>query len=135
MRWLGNSEYGMSGMTLDYLIDTNILISLFNQELAQPVPNGAVGYSIITAIEVLSLKGISSQEETLIRSSLDYLVQVSLDGAIAEKTIQLRQQYRLKVPDAIIVASAWQCGAVLITNDRQLAKINQVETLALTIKA
>ncbi len=122
-------------MTLDYLIDTNILISLFNQELAQPVPNGAVGYSIITAIEVLSLKGISSQEETLIRSSLDYLVQVSLDGAIAEKTIQLRQQHSLKVPDAIIVASAWECEAVLITNDRQLAKISQVETLALTIKA
>ena len=35
-------------MKLDYLIDTNILISLFNQELTQPVPNGTIGYSVIT---------------------------------------------------------------------------------------
>lgn len=34
-------------MKLDYLIDTNIFISLFNQELTQPVPNGNIGYSVI----------------------------------------------------------------------------------------
>jgi predicted nucleic acid-binding protein len=118
-------------MKLDYLIDTNILISLFNQELVQPIPSGDIGYSIITMIEVLSLKGLSSEAEVLIRSSLEYLVQVSLNAVIVEKTIQLRKQYRVKVPDAIIVASAWDCKAVLITNDRQLSKISQVETLSL----
>jgi hypothetical protein len=57
-------------MKLDYLIDSNILISLFNEELIQPIPNGNIGYSIITAIEILSFKGLSSEQEGLIRSGL-----------------------------------------------------------------
>ncbi|WP_335098047.1 type II toxin-antitoxin system VapC family toxin [Nostoc sp.] len=122
-------------MKMDYLIDTNILISLFNQELTQPVPNGTIGYSVITNIEVLSFKGLSSQEESLIRSSLQGLVQVYLSTTIAEKTIQLWRQYSLKMPDAIIVASAWECDAVLITNDKQLSKISQVKVLSLPVES
>ena len=62
MLQLGNNKLGVSGMKLDYLIDTNIFISLFNQELTQPIPNGKIGYSVITAIEILSFKGLSLQE-------------------------------------------------------------------------
>ena len=95
-------------MKLDYLIDTNIFISLFNQELTQPIPNGKIGYSVITAIEILSFKGLSLQEENLIHSTLKTLTEVSLDATIAEKkTIQLRRKYSLKMPDAVILASAW----------------------------
>lgn len=122
-------------MKLDYLIDTNILISMFNQELAEPVPNGNIGYSVITSIELLSFKGLSLQEENLIRSSLESLIEISLDTPIAEKTIQLRRQYNLKMPDAIILASAWESEAVLITNDKQLSKIEQVQVIALGIKS
>ena len=39
-------------MKPEYLIDTNILISLFNDELAEPIPDGNIGYSIITEIDV-----------------------------------------------------------------------------------
>lgn len=122
-------------MKLDYLIDTNILISMFNQELAEPVPNGNIGYSVITSIELLSFKGLSLQEENLIRLSLESLIEISLDTPIAEKTIQLRRQYNLKMPDAIILASAWESEAVLITNDKQLSKIEQVQVIALGIKS
>jgi predicted nucleic acid-binding protein len=122
-------------MKLDYLIDTNILISMFNQELAQPVPNGNIGYSVITSIELLSFKGLSLQEENLIRSSLQSLIEISLDTPIAEKTIQLRRQYNLKMPDAVILASAWESKAVLITNDKQLSKIEQVQVISLGIKS
>jgi predicted nucleic acid-binding protein len=122
-------------MKLDYLIDTNILISLFNQELTQPIPNGNIGYSVITSIEILSFKGLSLQEENLVRSNLKTLIEVSLDTNIAEKTIQLRRKYSLKMPDAIILASAWECEAVLITNDKQLSKINEVQVLSLPTKS
>lgn len=121
-------------MKLDYLIDTNILISLFNQELTQPIPNGNIGYSVITSIEILSFKGLSLQEENLVRSNLKTLIEVSLDTNIAEKTIQLRRKYSLKMPDAIILASAWECEAVLITNDKQLSKISEVQVLSLPTK-
>lgn len=101
----------------------------------EPIPNGNIGYSIITAIEVLSFKGLSSEKENIIRSSLLCLVQVALNETIAEKTIQLRQQYSLKIPDAIIAASAWDCGATLITNDQQLSKVSQIQILSLVINS
>lgn len=122
-------------MKLDYLIDTNIFISLFNQELIQPIPNGNIGYSAITSIEILSFKGLSSQEDNLIRSTLKTLIEVSLDTTIAEKTIQLRRKYSLKMPDAVILASAWECAAVLITNDKQLFKISEVQVISLPTKS
>lgn len=122
-------------MKLDYLIDTNILISLFNQELTQPIPNGNIGYSVITSIEILSFKGLSSQEDNLIRSTLKTLIEVSLDTTIAEKTIRLRRKYSLKMPDAVILASTWECAAVLITNDKQLSKISEVQVISLPTKS
>jgi predicted nucleic acid-binding protein len=85
MLQLGNNKLGVSGMKLDDLIDTNIFISLFNQELTQPIPNGKIGYSVITAIDILSFKGLSLQEENLIHSTLKNLTEVSLDATIAEK--------------------------------------------------
>ena len=118
-------------MKLDYLIDTNIFISLFNDELAEPIPDGNLGYSIITEIELLSFSGLSKNEETLIRTSLKTLFQIAINATIAEKTIQLRRKYSLKTPDAIILASAWEHEAILLTNDRQLAKINEVKIISL----
>jgi len=121
-------------MKLDYLIDTNILVSLFNDELTEPIPDGELGYSIITEIELLSFTGLEKDEETLIRTNLKTLSQIPLTASIAEKTIQLRRQYRLKTPDAIVVASAWECEAILLSNDRQLAQINEIQIFALETK-
>lgn len=55
-------------MKLDYLIDTNILVSLFNDELTESIPDGELGYSIITEIELLSFIGLEKDEKTLIRT-------------------------------------------------------------------
>lgn len=118
-------------MKLDYLIDTNILISLFNDELSEPIPNGSLGYSIITEIELRSFSRLGKDEEILIQTSLKNLSQILLTADIAEKSIQLRRQYRLKTPDAIIVASAWDCEAILLSNDRQLAQIDEIQVLSL----
>ncbi|EAZ94089.1 hypothetical protein CY0110_19877 [Crocosphaera chwakensis CCY0110] len=127
----------MNGMKLDYLIDTNIFISLFNDQLSEPIPDSQLGYSIITKIELLSFTSLSEEEEKLIRTSLKSLSEISLNSNIAdiaEKTIQLRQKYNLKIPDAIIVSSAWETQSILITNDQQLKKINEIEIISLGTK-
>ncbi|WP_035798237.1 type II toxin-antitoxin system VapC family toxin [Crocosphaera chwakensis] len=124
-------------MKLDYLIDTNIFISLFNDQLSEPIPDSQLGYSIITKIELLSFTSLSEEEEKLIRTSLKSLSEISLNSNIAdiaEKTIQLRQKYNLKIPDAIIVSSAWETQSILITNDQQLKKINEIEIISLGTK-
>jgi predicted nucleic acid-binding protein len=122
-------------MKLDYLIDSNIFILLLNDQLAELIPEGSLGYSIITKIEILAFSGISQGEEQLIRSSLKALSQIPLNSIVAEKTIHLRRKYRLKTPDAIIAASAWESQSVLLSNDRQLAQISEVPVMSLKTKS
>jgi predicted nucleic acid-binding protein len=121
-------------MKLDYLIDSNIFIFLLNDELAELIPEGSLGYSIITKIEILAFTGLSQDEEQLIRNSLQALSQIPLSSIVAEKTIHSRRKYRLKTPDAVIAASAWESQAVLLSNDRQLAQINEVQVMSLKTK-
>lgn len=118
-------------MKLDYLMDTNIFILLFNNQLSTAIPEGNLGYSIITKIELLSFPALSQDEAKLIRSSLKTLSEIPLDINIAEKTIQLKKKYNLKIPDGIIIASAWETQSILITNDKQLTNVSEIETISL----
>ena len=43
--------------------------------------------------------------------------------------VKLRQQYRLKLPDAIIVAMAIQSEACLVTTDSELQDIQDLEVV------
>lgn len=45
------------------------------------------------------------------------------DALLIEKIIEIRQQYRLKLPDAAIAAMAIQNSASLVTADREFAKV------------
>ncbi len=48
---------------------------------------------------------------------------MSIDTGLIEKIIEIRQQYRLKLPDAIIAAMAIQNYASLVTADQEFAKV------------
>ncbi len=48
---------------------------------------------------------------------------------IVDLTINLRQKYNLKLPDAIIAATAIQCNAELITSDDHFAKIIELNSI------
>jgi predicted nucleic acid-binding protein len=47
--------------------------------------------------------------EALAQAWLESFPRLALDGAIAAETVRLRQQHGLKIPDAIILATA-RCG-------------------------
>ncbi|MEO1395584.1 MAG: type II toxin-antitoxin system VapC family toxin [Cyanobacteria bacterium J06634_5] len=114
-------------MPANYLLDTNIFILLFDNRLIEKIPDGNLTYSIITEIELLSFAGLHQTDEKLIRHHLHQLQAIALDQTVCDKAIWLRRQYRLKTPDAIIVASAWKMNACLLTNDQKLLSIKQVE--------
>ncbi|NJM57899.1 MAG: type II toxin-antitoxin system VapC family toxin, partial [Synechococcales cyanobacterium RU_4_20] len=102
-------------MTLDYVLDSNIFILLFNDQLDEPIPEGRLGFSVITEIELLSFAGLSDEDGQLIRQQLQVLERLPLDEAVSERAIRLRRRFRLKTPDAIVVASALVADAVLLT--------------------
>jgi predicted nucleic acid-binding protein len=50
---------------------------------------------------------------------LVYFDEIPLHEAIVQRTITLRQQYRIRLPDALIAATALDLGVPLVTRNTQ----------------
>ncbi len=46
---------------MSYVLDTNILIYLFSGQLAEAIPDGKHGYSVITEIELRSFQPLTQR--------------------------------------------------------------------------
>lgn len=117
-----------------FLLDSNIFILLFNNRLSENLPEGEIACSIITEMELLSFPRLCVQEEKMIRWCLSTIAVYNINEAIKEETIRLRRIYRLKLPDAIIAATARIHAAVLLTNDEQLHGIAELSCRKLMVK-
>ena len=101
------------------VIDTNILIDVLNavpEALEELDRYDAVGISVVTWIEVLV--GCRTDDEVqaarLVLSQLDV---VRVPEAIAAGAVRLRQDRHLKLPDAIVLATALEWGCQLVTRN------------------
>ena len=121
-------------VSIDYLFDTNILIYLLNNQLAENLPGGRYGYSVITEIELLSFPALTATDTQIINNYLSNIVLLNLTESIKQKTISLRRAYRIKLPDAIIAATAIVSGAMLLSNDKTLHLIQDLKCLSLQVK-
>ena len=74
-------------------------------------------YSIITEIELLSWKKLSETETKTISRFLFNFSRIELSGQIKDETIRIRKAYGIKVPDAIIEASALILNQPLLTHN------------------
>jgi predicted nucleic acid-binding protein len=121
-------------MMQSYLLDTNAIIYLIGGRLAAPLPAGQYSFSIITEIELLSFSGLSAVDEQKIGELLALLDRVELTQAVRLEAIRLRRHKRLKLPDAIIAASALNRSATLLNNDQALLATDglKVQSLILT---
>ena len=102
------------------LLDTNILIYLSKKELelvafAEPVDELFI--SVITYMEALGFPFTSKSEERIIKELCSSLTVINLDGAIVEKVLEIRKKYKIKLPDAIIAATAEEKDLVLVTRN------------------
>ena len=113
-----------------YVLDTNSLIYALNGDLKIPQYDYVV--SIITEIELLSYSKLTDDEEQSIKMLLSIFKNISLSEAIKERTIDIRKCYNLKIPDSIIVATAVEENAVLVTSDKQLLKLDFLEVIELS---
>ncbi len=115
----------MSG--IDYLADTNALIYLLSgNPCMRPYLSAQLGVSIISEMEELSFPDLEPDEEKTVREYLSCCNPLGLDSGVKEKTIALRRQYRIKLPDAIIAATAITNGLTLLTADKGFSKIEEL---------
>jgi len=110
-------------MALNFLLDTNILLYHMGARLLDRIPAGNQSISVMTEIELLSYPSIAPAEEQLISKLLANIQVVELSEPIKHEAIRVRKAHRLKLPDAIIVASALVIGATLVSNDVRLANV------------
>ena len=83
-------------------------------------------------MEVLSFNFLSFEEEKFVRDLLQEFFIIEVNWEIAERTIQIRRKYKIKLPDAIICASASVINAMLITADIQLGKVREANVKVIT---
>ncbi|GAC1467441.1 MAG: type II toxin-antitoxin system VapC family toxin [Chamaesiphon sp.] len=104
-----------------YLYDTNIFIyyladeptvnSLFTEDFLNLHD---VLVSPIVRIELLSFSSLSEEEEQSIEDLLSQFSSVPLSREIEDQTLQLKRRYKIKLPDAIIAATALHQDAFLV---------------------
>lgn len=116
----------MSGNKL--FLDTNVILYLLNGDdtLATFLNNKELYISVITELELLGYSGISKKEEKVIREFLDNCKIISINNHIKEATIQIRKNYKTKLPDSIIAASCLYMGFPFITADEEFKKISEL---------
>jgi predicted nucleic acid-binding protein len=78
-------------------------------------------------MEILGYRFDSKDEEQIIKKFLTYLTIIYIDKDIADNVIEIKQKNKIKLPDAIICATAIRNNAVLITNDVRLNTVSDLD--------
>ena len=127
---------------IDYLLDTNFILGLLKSSpdtLAlindRRIVLQQCAYSAITRMELLGFPGITTTEESLIQDKLARLMYLPITPSVEDLAIRLRRTRRMKLPDAIVAASALETGAKLLTFDRQLRSIVADELIGRPLKS
>lgn len=103
------------------LFDTNILIDHLNgiaKATRELTKSADPAISIISWIEVMAGAATSS-EVAMLRAFLANFKQLPVTDAVADRAAQNRRQMRIKLPDAIILATAQTANRQLVTRNEK----------------
>lgn len=117
-----------------YLLDTNILIYYFNGNMECAVKDKvsrliceSFQISIITKMEFLGFP-FNLQERQKAEQFVECATIRPLSDEIVQHVIDIRKEKRIKLPDAIIAATAMQYSAILVTRNTKDFKALALET-------
>jgi len=109
---------------MKYLIDTNIVIYYFNGSLSVPAKEKVTemltddfNISIISKMEFLGFSRFDFREKQEAARFISFANVLPLSEAIVARTIQLKQTAKIKLPDAIIGATALSHNLNLVTHN------------------
>jgi len=119
----------MSGNKL--FADTNICIYLLNDDrIVAELLNGYQLYiSFITEIELYAYHGNTPSAKKTLDDFIDAVYVVDINLYIKAKTIDIRQVFKLKLPDSIIAASAITEDITFITADKGFKKVTGLDII------
>ena len=129
MLWPSNGVCEMNGK---YLLDTNAVVGLLrgNTSLIQILQKATwVGISVITELEFLSFPELVTQDELLFqqfKSRVEVVDLQSSDMKMISRIIEIRRSAKVKLPDAIIAATALENDATLVSQDMGFSRVDML---------
>lgn len=118
-----------------YLLDTNTVLYLLSgkQEVADVIAEKELFVSFISELELLGYKSISENDKVVIENFLGECTIIDINRIIKKNTIEIRKKYGVKLPDAIIAATAQYLEIPLVTSDKGFSKIEEIKLLLVAI--
>ena len=112
-------------------LDSNILLYFLygDNDVVEIIFDKDVVISFITELELLSFPKLTSDQENNIKELLKNCQLINLNEEIKSLTIELKRKYKLKLPDAIIAATAYYLNLPLITADKQFKQVEELEII------
>ena len=126
-------------MGINYLWDTNMVIYFLQQQfppatekfIDNVLKSSAIGISVITEIELLCWKTATEKDLDLIQRFIAEVSVFELDQEIKLITSSIRRKNKIKLPDAIIAATALRHELTLLTRNSRdfaaIAKLNLID--------
>jgi len=108
-------------MGTEYLIDTNTIIDYLENKLPENalsiIDGSAINLSVISRIELLVWPKATQKQIDLLTNFIQASRVFLLSEDIILKTIAIRKEFRLKLPDSIIAATALVNDLILLTHN------------------
>lgn len=114
-----------------YLLDTNTVLDYMGNKLPDKSKNliaqvidEEINLSVINKIELLGFSRVEHDLIDFVACSNIY----TMDNAIVDKTIEIRSLYKIKLPDAVIAATALANELTIVTrNTKDFKNIQGLE--------
>jgi predicted nucleic acid-binding protein len=117
---------------INYLVDTNFLIHLSEEDkIVIPFLDDKISISYITELELLGVFSISKEQLKNAQNLINDCIVFEMNSQIKQKVISLKQSYKIKLPDAIIAATAIVYNLPFITSDADFKKIKELQLIFL----
>jgi predicted nucleic acid-binding protein len=117
-----------------YLADTNTIIDYLENKLPensiQLIDSIDIQFSVISRIELLVWQKATEGQLKILNDFINVSTVFGLSESVIVKSIEIRRKYRLKLPDAIIAATAIANNLTLLTrNMSDFEKVKQLRCI------
>ena len=111
------------------LLDTNTVLYFLSgdQTVADFIQEKKLFISIITELELLSYKNLTTKEIKVIRTFLKEIQIENISQKIKEESIKIRRSSNLKLPDCIIAATSISLQIPIFSADKDLKNIEGLD--------
>lgn len=119
----------------NFFLDTNAIVALLKRdESLNTLLYRAkwIGISVISYLEFLSYPEITDNDKNLFRQFLNMVDVINIlesEQMFLDTIIKIRKKSSVKLPDAIILASAIYNHSTLVTRDKQLLEQKIVKAI------